>query len=639
LPRNYYTSDSLTTSAYPTIIFDSSLPKVFPKVTVYIKERCNTIKMPPKLAGPHKGPIELVSGDDLLPHGLGKRTRYAGAKGDSVTTKEFEALLNTLGKQAKNTTEEKDGDQDASTALNVDDGKMDNQVITMAKIGHPASKAPVRPKPKPKTRNSRAKKATIKSEEVVDEAGVTSNPKARGGRARKATPTTLEAPSGSTTVSLIQDPALTKILRKVSTPEAKAKGGDVKLEALDEKPKKTRAQTRKVSIKSEEKDVKDTDEDFEEEKAKKKQTSKRKAIDDGSEPAPKKQRVKKHPYGLTHGVTPYPSKIEPTPEQCKEVFLILRDLHSNGDHEKYIQPTAVQSRSDALSRAGCGDVPDLLDALLRTVLSAATTFNNANKAADGLTKVYGKRVQGAGKDSFNWEAVHKGSIETLQNAIRPGGLHMMKSKTIKHNLDLIYKDNCKRRDALLTEKETGEPADIIGIENMSQEQKDFELERFSVNMLTLDHILEMSKVEAIDEMTKLKGIGVKTAACVVLFCMNLPCIAVDTHVFRFCHWLGWVPEKANRDQTFSHGEVRIPDHLKFGLHQLFIKHGKECYRCRANTGPGTVEWDECLCPLEHLLTRTGKRKNMVIADKKFNVVGVKKAKVKKGKKVDDKSEG
>ena len=112
------------------------------------------------------------------------------------------------------------------------------------------------------------------------------------------------------------------------------------------------------------------------------------------------------------------------------------------------------------------------------------------------------------------------------------------------------------------------------------------------------------------EMTKLPGIGVKTASCVILFCMKRPSFAVDTHVWRHCKWLGWVPPGTDRNKTFSHCEVRIPDHLKYSLHQLFLQHGKKCPRCRENTSAGTKEWDEAQCPIDHLVTRTEGRKQL-----------------------------
>jgi endonuclease III len=43
-----------------------------------------------------------------------------------------------------------------------------------------------------------------------------------------------------------------------------------------------------------------------------------------------------------------------------------------------------------------------------------------------------------------------------------------------------------------------------------------------------------------------KGVGPKTASCVLLFCLSRDSFAVDTHVFRLSKQLGWVPGKATR---------------------------------------------------------------------------------------------
>jgi hypothetical protein len=189
----------------------------------------------------------------------------------------------------------------------------------------------------------------------------------------------------------------------------------------------------------------------------------------------------------------------------------------------------------------------------------------------------------------------------------------------------------------LKERETGELADVLGADHETRRQKDAELARFDETLLTMDHVFEMTTNEAMEEITKLPGIGVKTASCAILFCMKRPSFAVDTHVWRHCKWLGWVPEKATRDQTFSHCEVRVPDHLKYSLHQLFLRHGKTCGRCRANTSAGTKEWDEANCPIEHLVSRKEAKKQLGGSpNKKTKLAGGKKgAKGKKGKKVDD----
>ena len=103
----------------------------------------------------------------------------------------------------------------------------------------------------------------------------------------------------------------------------------------------------------------------------------------------------------------------------------------------------------------------------------------------------------------------------------------------------------------------------------------------------------------------------------LLFCLQRPSFAVDTHVFRLCRYLGWVPSDAEakakgwprveRNTTYSHCEVRVPDEHKYPLHQLLIKLGKTCGRCRAATGMGSEGWKKG-CPIEQLVTRHGAKK-------------------------------
>lgn len=55
---------------------------------------------------------------------------------------------------------------------------------------------------------------------------------------------------------------------------------------------------------------------------------------------------------------------------------------------------------------------------------------------------------------------------------------------------------------------------------------------------------------------------------------------VDTHVHRMTKFLGWVPETANENTGFFHLDMRIPDEFKYSLHNLFIRHGRSCKRCK-----------------------------------------------------------
>ncbi|RYP71155.1 hypothetical protein DL769_004743 [Monosporascus sp. CRB-8-3] len=318
----------------------------------------------------------------------------------------------------------------------------------------------------------------------------------------------------------------------------------------------------------------------------------------------KPKKTKDNPYGLTPGETPFPDWTAPTPAQCEEVYKLLADMHDD------VQPQAPEViPAPSLEVAGCGEVPSVLDALLRTLLSGATTFDNADKMIKGLVEKFGILPEGIGKGSIDWNKVRLSPLEEVVDAIRVGGLGNNKAKSIKAILDMVHQETIERRDAYLEERKTGVAAAVIGASVKTKGQKDLEIEKVEKNILSLDHIRDLSVDEAMKEFTKYPGVGVKTSACVILFCLQRPCFAVDTHVDKFSRWLRWVPEKATVDDIFSHLEVRCPDHLKYGLHQLFIRHGKTCGKCRRVTVEGTEEWKTLVCPLEHLLDRFDKRQS------------------------------
>jgi endonuclease III len=349
-----------------------------------------------------------------------------------------------------------------------------------------------------------------------------------------------------------------------------------------------------------------------------------------SEKAPK---VKKNKYGLITGDTPFPDHLAPTAEQCEEVNRILSRLHGEVKAPDVVPPPSA-------TVTGCGEVPDVLDAMLRTLLSAATTCTNANTSMRGLKEKFGLRKTGKGAGSVSWEAVHEASLESVIEAIKRGGLAVMKGGYIKKILAIVRKQNSDLLENLVAERDTAKPVSFPGKTLITKSQKEAEIQKLEENMFSMDYVHNLDIPTAIDEMTRLPGIGVKTAACVILFCMKKPCFAVDTHVVRHCKWLGWVPEKATRDQTFSHCEVRIPDHLKYSLHQLFIRHGKTCGHCRANTSAGSVEWDKTVCPIEHLVNRREAKKQPGYKSSRKEVTEVAKSRKvskssKKRKRADD----
>lgn len=289
------------------------------------------------------------------------------------------------------------------------------------------------------------------------------------------------------------------------------------------------------------------------------------------------RRGRDNPYGLTPGYTPYPYRRVPTPEDCEEVHAILTRLHGEVKQPEKIPPASLEV-------AGCGEVPCVLDALLRTLISGNTLMSLADAAIKNLANHYGLSQDGTGAGSIDWNRVRLSSHQELVQVIKIAGNGPKKSKHIKQILDIVFEENSQRAGTQGLASETGEEGH---------------------ELLSLDYMHSMTKDEAMAKFVSYPGVGIKTAACVTLFCLRLPCFAVDTHVHKFCRWLGWVPENADPDNCFRHGDFMVPDHLKYGLHQLFIRHGQTCFKCRKATKPGTKDWNEAPdCPLEHLLDRS-----------------------------------
>lgn len=315
-----------------------------------------------------------------------------------------------------------------------------------------------------------------------------------------------------------------------------------------------------------------------------------------------KKAKKASSYGLTPGISPFADWVHPTPAECEEVNTLLSSIHG-----EITPPKTIPEPS--LTVTGCGEVPSVLDALIRTLLSGATSGNNSALAFNGLVQRFGILQDGIGKGSVNWDAVRRASLKEVFDAIKRGGLADVKSKNIKAILDMVYQENQERRDAIVEGKIKDEDDADVG-ESSGREK--YDVACAEQHFLSLNHLHSMETQPAMLELMKYPGIGPKTAACVLLFCLQRPCFAVDTHIFRICKWLNWVPsDRATEITTFSHLEVRIPDHLKYSLHQLLIRHGKSCPRCRAITGQSAAGWEDG-CVIDHLVTRTGRRKGNVV---------------------------
>jgi endonuclease-3 len=80
--------------------------------------------------------------------------------------------------------------------------------------------------------------------------------------------------------------------------------------------------------------------------------------------------------------------------------------------------------------------------------------------------------------------------------------------------------------------------------------------------------------DTMEELITLPGVGRKTASCVLAYAFHKPAVAVDTHVFRIAHRLGWVkgntPEKVEAEIKNS-----LPEKYWSEVNRTMVRFGRE----------------------------------------------------------------
>lgn len=175
------------------------------------------------------------------------------------------------------------------------------------------------------------------------------------------------------------------------------------------------------------------------------------------------------------------------------------------------------------------DPPELghgepLDGLVLTVLSQNTNDRNRDMAFERL------------KARFpSWESVAGAGAEALEDAVRPAGLAPTKARRILKILEIVRGD---------------------------------------FGAYSIAELAKRGRDEARRYLTALPGVGEKTAACVLMFDMDLPAFPVDTHVSRVCRRVGFVSEKASPDDICELMEREVPPGRYLGGHVNIIEHGR-----------------------------------------------------------------
>jgi len=182
------------------------------------------------------------------------------------------------------------------------------------------------------------------------------------------------------------------------------------------------------------------------------------------------------------------------------------------------------------------DGADVVETLVATILSQNTSDVNSNRAYIQLRATYP-----------TWEEVADADLGELAEAIRSGGLADAKSRTI-----------------------------INALRTLKERHGNFELAAYD----------SMSDDAILDELTSLKGVGLKTASCVLMFSLGRDICAVDTHVHRIVNRIGIV-ETTTPDKSFHELRALLPKGAAQQFHVDAIRFGRQickaqrphCFEC------------------------------------------------------------
>ncbi len=97
---------------------------------------------------------------------------------------------------------------------------------------------------------------------------------------------------------------------------------------------------------------------------------------------------------------------------------------------------------------------------------------------------------------------------------------------------------------------------------------------------SLAHLRRMNDSAAMDYLLSLRGVGPKTAACVLLFGMGRDVFPVDTHIHRLCRRLGIVSHFTGAGRTQQEMARMVPQDRALALHINLIRHGRQVCRAR-----------------------------------------------------------
>ncbi|HEX2869332.1 MAG TPA: endonuclease III [Ignavibacteriales bacterium] len=171
--------------------------------------------------------------------------------------------------------------------------------------------------------------------------------------------------------------------------------------------------------------------------------------------------------------------------------------------------------------------PDPVDILIATILSQNTNDRNSYKSFLNLKKKYPQ-----------WKSAARADLDSLEEPIKPAGFSRPKARAIKDVLNYL-------------------------------------LDKYG--KVSLDYLKDMETTEAIKSLISHKGIGIKTAQCVMMFAFHRNVCPVDRHIFRVLNRIG-VVKAATPEKTSVSLNKMLPEGAAHSLHANLIRFGREICR-------------------------------------------------------------
>ena len=193
--------------------------------------------------------------------------------------------------------------------------------------------------------------------------------------------------------------------------------------------------------------------------------------------------------------------------------------------------------------------------LVYTILSQHTSDINSERAFKNLMATFG-----------SLEDIAIASVGDIEDAIRMGGLAKVKAPRIKAVLNQLFE----------------------------------ELSSFDLMFLK-----DMPLDEAKAWLTRLDGIGPKTAAIILCFSLGMPAMPVDTHIYRVSQRLGFVGKKISAEKAHDVLEAKVEPEDVFDFHLYLINHGRQvCKALRPRCDRCVLAWG---CPSRAAFERKAKK--------------------------------